>query len=103
MCDKIDEYTSNERGWYCYDLETCLLCDEIAGYGKGKMLYGWHITDLKIYDKPKELSEFKTGCKGCKERDTYHCKFYCYGERPITRPPQSWCYVEELENANFNI
>ena len=96
VCDWIKEYTSNERGWYCYDLETCLLCDEIAGYGKGKTLYGWHISDLKIYDKPKTLNEFKTGCKGCKERDTYHCKFYCYGERPITRPPQSWMFVKEL-------
>lgn len=59
--------------------------------------YVWHISDLKIYDKPKELSEFKTGCKGCKERDTYHCKFYCYGERPLTRPPQSWQYVDEVK------
>lgn len=98
ICDYVKEYTSNERGWYCYDLETCLLCDEIAGYGKGKPLYGWHISDLKVYDKPKELSEFKTGCKGCKERDTYHCKFHCYGERPITRPPQSYIYVKELTN-----
>lgn len=74
----------------------CLTYDEIENYGKGKTLYGWHISDLKIYDKPKELSEFKTGCKGCKERDTYHCYFYCYGERPLTRPPQSYMYVEEL-------
>lgn len=96
ICDYIKEYTSNERGWYCYDLETCLLCDEIAGYGKGKTLYGWHISNLVIYDKSKELNEFKMGCKGCKERDTYHCKFYCYGERPITRPPQSWMFVKEL-------
>lgn len=58
--------------------------------------YGWHISDLVIYDGPKELSEFKiVGCKGCKDKDTYHCKFYCEGERAIKRPPQSWCYVEE--------
>lgn len=98
ICDYVKEYTSNERGWYCYDLETCLLCDEIAGYGKGKTLYGWHISDLHIYNEPKELSEFKMGCKGCKERDTYHCKFHCYGERPLTRPPQSYIHVKELAN-----
>lgn len=78
--------------------EMCLSVQELFDYiGIGKHLYAWHISDLKIYDKPKELSEFKMGCKGCKERDTYHCKFYCYGERPLTRPPQSWQYVEELE------
>lgn len=82
ICDYVKEYTSNERGWYCYDLETCLLCDEIAGYGKGKPLYGWHISDLQVYDKPKELNEF----------------FTPIGKRPsymIERPLQSWCYIEE--------
>ena len=76
----------------------CLTIDEIVDYAgsENREVVGWHISDLKIYDKPKELSEFKTDCKGCKERDTYHCKFYCYGERPLTRPPQSWQYVEEL-------
>ena len=77
--------------------KTCLSYREIEEYGKGKTLYGWHISDLKIYDKPKELREFKTGCNGCKERDTYHCKFHCYGERPLTRPSQSYMFVEEVE------
>ena len=51
----------------------------------------WHITDLKIYDKPKELSEFRKVCLNGKCSDCIHeeCK--------ITRPPQSWCYVEELQ------
>ena len=77
--------------------EMRLTAQELFDYiGVGKHLYGWRISDLKIYDKPKELSEFKIGCKGCNERDTYHCKFYCYGERPITRPPQSYMFVKEL-------
>lgn len=74
----------------------CLSFDEMKGYLGNKKGYDWHIYDLKIYNEPKELSEFKTDCKGCKERDTYHCKFYCYGERPLTRPPQSYMFVEEL-------
>ena len=51
----------------------------------------WHITDLKIYDKPKELSEFRKVCLNGKCSDCIHeeCK--------ITRPPRSWCYVEELQ------
>lgn len=43
-------------------------------YGKGTLLHGWRIINLKVYDKPKELSEFA-----------------------IKRPPQSWCYVEEAQ------
>lgn len=75
--------------------KSCLDYYDMDGYLGNKDGYGWHISDLKIYDKPKYLSEFKKGCNGCKERDSYHCYFYCYGERPLTRPPQSWCYVEE--------
>lgn len=52
---------------------------------------------IEAFKKGAKVSEFKTGCKGCKERDTYHCKFYCYGERPITRPPQSYMFVKELQ------
>ena len=30
---------------------------------QSKVGYGWHIPELKIYDAPKELSEFKALCK----------------------------------------
>ena len=68
ICDKVLEWNylpdHIEENGYEYYIEckdghaTCLTYDEIENYGKGKTLYGWHITDLKIYDKPKELSEF---------------------------------------------
>lgn len=80
ICDRIDKYSANRLGWYKYPIEeTCLWNNEIAYYGKGKSLYGWYISNLVIYDKPKELSEFKN-TKG----------------EPITRAFQSWCYVEEV-------
>ena len=93
-----------------YEFATCLTYRQVADYGKGKTLYGWHISDLKIYDKPKELSEFKTppceksekACGNCKwlvkinTPDVYECECYVEDGRPITRPPQSWCYVEDL-------
>ena len=63
------------RMYYIYEDEgkkTCLSYKEIEAYGKGKTLYGWHISDLKIYDKPRELGEFRK------------------------HPSQSWCYVEVL-------
>ena len=101
ICDKVSMefvgYRNHEPCYWNLLDGSCLTKDELMNYGEWAILYGWHISDLKIYDKPKELSEFKTGCKGCKERDTYHCKFYCYGERPLTRPPQSYMYVDEVE------
>lgn len=108
VCDKVEKLEEHiEEGGRYYTLngdfneEAQLDNWQLRDYGKGKPLYGWHISDLQIYDRPRELSEFKTGCKGCNERDTYHCKFYCYGERPITHPPQSWQYVEELTNEQI--
>lgn len=63
---------------------TCLTQDEMFDYiGAGNYGYGWHISDLKIYGKPKELSEF----------------FTPIGKRPsymVERPPQSYMYVEEI-------
>lgn len=41
-----------------YNSGACLTAEEMFNYGKGKTLYGWHISDLKIYDEPKELCEF---------------------------------------------
>ena len=58
--------------------------------------YGWHISDLKIYDKPKELKEFRQ-CHKCEHY--FHCKageYSCDGVYKLTRLPQSWCYVEEV-------
>ena len=57
-------------------------------YSCQSSIYGWHISDLKIYDKPRELSEFK-GLRKTK---------FGYEPIKIKKPPQSWCYVEECEN-----
>ncbi len=83
---------------FCKD--SCLTEQEICDYIGEKDGYGWHISDLKVYDKPKELSEFtkaypiKCG-KGYESVDCTGCgsEFTCT-KRFITRPPQSWCYVE---------
>lgn len=79
ICDKITKYIaySTDKGsklckkpffYACLPLqEMCLTSKQIEDYGKGKPLYGWHISDLKIYDKPLLLSELG-----------------------VNRPPQSW-------------
>lgn len=78
------------------DLEkTCLTHNDIENYGKGKRLYGWRITDLKIYDKPKELNEFKTVCK-----DAYYSyeDWFCkdgYGSCAVRDKEKEYPYNEE--------
>ena len=96
--DYPDDCTSYFPYLKCHSEATGLKCSEIENYGKGKTLYGWHISDLKIYDKPKELSEFRKPCKinlpMC-DRCEYYSTWNGRCEN-ITRAPQSWCYVEKL-------
>ena len=70
----------------CYK-DGCLNDNDMLSYfgDEAWKAYFWHISNLKIYDKPRELREF-TGLRQTK-----------FGAEPvpITRPPQSWCYVEE--------
>lgn len=66
--------------------QSCLTLKDMHEYLRAANGYGWHVSNLKIYDTPRELREF-TGLRQTK-----------FGAEPvtITRPPQSWCYVEEL-------
>lgn len=93
-------YALNDLENYFSLSSTCLTQGEIIDYGKGKPLYGWHISDLKIYDKPKELTEFYTICiKPPTEITCRECPNkaeFCFNKKkPLKRPYQSWGYVEE--------
>lgn len=84
----------------------CLSNDDVFSYfgDEDWKAYFWHISDLKIYDKPNELGNFWKAGKcpyatesGCTYK--YHCARAEQTQRcgeTLTRPPQSWCYVEEL-------
>ena len=90
---------------------SCLSLLEVLEYYQSKRgkasdpyIYGWLIDNLKIYDRPKELSEFYK--EDAQELIVQHSTM-CNAEYPpaltrepyqINRAPQSWCYVEELEN-----
>lgn len=67
----------------------CMDRDRIVRYLNKCRGWAWHISDLKIYDQPRELRTF-TGLQSTR-----------FGMRPVevTRPPQSWCYVEELKDV----
>ena len=100
VCDRIDEYAPalfNGQNFYQNfgigeEIKTCLSEKELIEYGKDKKLYAWHISNLKIYDKPKSLEMFPVGkiARDC------GCGGYIVYDKVLTRPPQSWCYVESL-------
>ena len=105
-CDRVETIKAATEPYGIYDVDddfvaqTRLVDGALWDYGKGATLYGWHISKLQIYDTPKPLSAFKGLCKidvGCGECPYYnYTKMDCDG-RTIKRPPQSWCYVEELK------
>ena len=121
VCDKIVEFENSlfDEALRETVTKSCVpMYDLLVYIGKQDYGYGWHISDLVIYDKPKELSAFivpsKTGCvnegkcKGCiyldrgngyNVEDDCNAKFCTDEYKPLRRPPQSWCYVEE-ENGN---
>ena len=88
ICDRIEYmdmdsvgvgFLENDNFNYIADLgwNTGLTLGELINYTEGKRFYGWHISNVVIYDKPKELNSF-----------------YC--RKALARPPQSWLYVEEV-------
>lgn len=91
VCDNIRRYAicganlSDRRyrevdpSLYVHDIdlsELHLKQHELNNYGSGAVLFGWHISNLVIYDNPVPLAEF--------------------GEFGMKRPPQSWCYVKDV-------
>lgn len=109
ICDKVElfkyDYDCGVDIEYDTLLKTSIDRQDINVYSQFKNLYGWHISDLKIYDKSKELEEFikLCNCKGhcfmC-EREIVKqdkSKQMCVCYEKVTRPPQSWMYGEEIE------
>lgn len=121
ICDEILQYkladVSTDVGTFYYyeryiteknykvnSLDDCLNDDELLSYGGyNNSLYGWHISDLVIYDEAKTLEDFARACIG--GNDCPNCRLFDFAELECTRerlrrPPQSWCYVEELGGEN---
>ena len=86
--------------------ESCLSYNEIMAYKKEKLAYGWYISNLKVYGEPKELSEFyrpcsyKGICYSCnrfRPNGTSNDKPNDFCDGAIIRPPQSYMFVEEVD------
>ena len=74
----------------------CLTRKEIWKYAPEGNPIGWRISDLLVYDTPRELGEFERPyeCDECNAKWASECNA-CHEEKKIKRAPQSWCYVEE--------
>ena len=104
VCDEVYEWKYDYCDGVDIDddliLDTCLDRQDINIYAKGKTLYGWHISDLKIYDKAEELSKFRKWCHGIGKCSNCLDNVYWGGNCDggvIEKAPQSWGYCEELE------
>lgn len=117
VCDRIEDISYTEvfadgtlyKSYYYLQhgskslKKTCLTLQEIKQYLNGECGYAWHISDLKIYDKPKELSEFRKPCSQkqcaswCKDMKVEHAICLNKDKRFMEKAPQSWGYCEELE------
>lgn len=104
-CDKVEEiYNDSDEYYECYyqtdtlameDLceQSCLNHFELNDYLQENNGYAIHITKLEIFNKPKEISEFKQcKCFTCKEKIKV-CPL-CFPKKPLTRAPQSYCFIE---------
>lgn len=111
-CYKVEEIPARRFSVYTYpytetldDYElldkSCLSTDELENYLGNKNGYAIHISDLEIFDEPKELSEFthynKPSCESCPFAYTADCDYYKEVECDdisLTKAPQNFCYVE---------
>lgn len=127
VCDRISEFKYKGGGFLVQGsipttidelARSCLTDKEFRDYAKENTVFGWHISDLKVYDKPLELRQFTTegdcDCMNCRKcfwsepGNGYNVEDDCglvyeylgTGKtlKPLFRPPQSWCYVEDMAN-----
>lgn len=98
VCDKTIELPCETTQPHWLKEKTCLSDDEYMDYLGHKDGKGLFIAKPKRYDTPKELGWFRKPCEYASEH------YACYPDNcarcpwnTVTRPPQSWCYVEEIE------
>lgn len=98
-CDSVAPFDEETHEYI--QTETCIDRGTFARYTNFRKALGWHISDLKIYDKPKELDEFLRICPY--DEHCWRCEFYStYNGKCnnfVNRPPQSYMFVEELQDV----
>lgn len=114
VCNRIDRWSHHIHDDDTISLEraselSLVSEDDLVKYADLGHFYAWHISDLVIYDQPRDATGFyhycgdNPKCDGCEMLyyDNTECgkeEFCCsnmYGCKHLKRPPQSWCYVVE--------
>lgn len=131
VCDNIGDFSQWEFDYFALlrhinlfagtNHDYKFLDDYLKGQKKG---YAWHISDLVIYDEPRELGEFwaynaelnkqfnrgedycawgrcetENGCTNdCDTENILNC-YQCWADwngwcHRLTRPPESWRYID---------
>ena len=93
--------------WYSSEFieEGCVPIEDLLEYADGDIIYGNVLEDVQRYDTPRELSDFARACNGENAFGCTECEYFrllenpyykclCNHLKPLTRPPQSWCYIE---------
>ena len=93
ICGEWECYTKTQ-GYSEIAKASCLKNKEIVHYLKGKSGTAIHITNLEIFDKPKELSEFKSYKKNIVNTKINGMVFETELDNSLIKAPRSWCYVE---------
>ena len=73
----VKDITTHSLGYYKQCGDDCLTDEQRESYLGGKIGHGWLLRQIKVYDTPRPLSDFN-----------------------LRVPPQSWCYVNEVHNAD---
>lgn len=97
-----NDWGNPNNSWICK--KSCLSFDDFKKYIGENFhnipFYGWNISSIKIYDKPKQLEQFKKYNRTCEYSDLGFaipdCEKCLNKSCFLQRPPQSWCYVESL-------
>lgn len=83
--------------------QSCLYYYDMVSYFGNKDGFGWHISDLKIYDRPRNLSEFRKSGFMTEEEWLFnlypntHCHYEAWAKKfEITCAPRSWMHIEDL-------
>lgn len=108
------DYRQDEEQTMRLSKKSCVSYEDLAEYEQNAhCLFGWHISDLKIYDRPHKLIDFLPNCRFGEDGECEYRRVYCehqnYDYNPdgsvnvvrcnkrVQRAPQSWCYVAENE------
>lgn len=102
--NRVEEISYSNSIYMVWNYTThraCITEKEMVNYLKGKKGYAWYISNLVIFDRPRELGEFNNLCPR-KDEKCHLCKYWVYNKigtygrckNELTKAPQNFVYIE---------